>query len=51
MRRPMLIPMLVLLIQFGHGGVAGVATGVVDAAGGDLPLIGTRGGKTTKLTF
>ena len=52
MCRPMLIPMLVLPIQRGHGGVAAGVVGVagvvvVGAAGVGLHLTGTRGGRTT----
>ena len=51
MRRLMLIPTLVSPILLGQGGVAGeeagVAAGVVVAAGAGLHLTGTRGGRTT----
>ena len=40
-------PTLVLTIRCGHGEVAGVAAGVVGAAGAGLHLIGTSGGRTT----
>ena len=47
----MLTLTLVLSIQRGHGGVvgevAGVAAGVVGAAGAGLHPTGTRGGRTT----
>jgi hypothetical protein len=55
MRRPMSIPMLLPPIRLGHGGVAGeeagVAAGVVVAAGVGLYLTGTRGGKNMKTHF
>jgi len=40
-------PTLVLTIRCGHVEVAGVAAGVVGAAGAGLHLIGTSGSRTT----
>jgi len=45
MCRPMSIPTLASTIRYGRGGVAGVAAGVVGAAGAGLHLTGTRGGR------